>query len=70
MEIGTFKEILKELRKEKGITQKELAKGIGVSYAAISFWEMGVNEPKISYILALADYFDVSVDYLLGRKEY
>ena len=68
--MGEFKEILKELRQEKGVTQKELATAIGVSFAAISFWETGINEPKVSYILALSDYFDVSVDYLLGKTEY
>ena len=61
--------IIKELRAEKGLSQAELAKKINVSQKAIDYWERGVNEPKASYIVALADFFDVSADYLLGRKE-
>ena len=36
---------------------------------AIDYWERGVNQPKASYIVALADFFDVSLDYLLGRTD-
>lgn len=61
---------LKELREEKGITQQELAKIIGCSDGAISFWEKNINEPKATYIVALADYFNICTDYLLGRKDY
>lgn len=61
---------LKELRLEKNLTQQALAKQIGVSQKAIDFWERNINEPKMSYILKLADFFDVSTDYLLGRKDY
>ncbi len=61
-------ETIKELRKEKNISQQVLANSIGVSQKAIDFWEREVNEPKASYIVKLADFFDVSADYLLGRK--
>ncbi len=61
-------ETIKELRKEKNISQQVLANSIGVSQKAIDFWEREVNEPKASYIVKLADFFDVSTDYLLGRK--
>ncbi len=61
-------ETIKELRKEKNISQQSLANSIGVSQKAIDFWEREVNEPKASYIVKLADFFDVSTDYLLGRK--
>ena len=60
---------IKELRTEKGLSQAELAKQIKVSQKAIDYWERGVNEPKASYIIALADFFDVSADFLLGRKD-
>ena len=66
MNIG---EIIKELRLEKNISQK-LADAIGVSQKAIDFWERGVNEPKASYIVKLADYFEVSADYILGRNNF
>ena len=62
--------ILKELRTEKGISQQELAKQIGVSQKAIDYWERSVNEPKASYIVKLADFFEISADYLLGRKNF
>lgn len=61
---------IKELRLEKGISQQALAKAIGVSQKAIDYWERGINEPKASYIVLLADYFCVSADYLLCRTEY
>lgn len=52
------------------MSQQELAKEIGVSQKAIDYWERGVNEPKASYIVRLAEFFDVSTDYLLGTKIY
>ncbi len=61
---------IKELRVEKGLSQSTLAKKIGVSQKAIDYWERGINEPKASYIIKLADFFDVSADFLLGRKNY
>ena len=62
--------IIKELRTEKKISQQELAQAIGVSQKAIDYWERDVNEPKASYIVRLADYFNVSADYLLDRENY
>jgi len=60
---------IKELRLERGISQKTLADAIGVNKRAVIFWEQEVNEPKANYILKLADYFCVSADYLLGRND-
>ena len=57
---------IKELRKEKGVSQQTLAKEVGVDKRAVIFWEQEVNEPKASYIVNLAKYFGVSTDYLLG----
>ena len=59
---------IKELRTEHGLSQAALAKAIGVSQKAVDYWERGMNEPKASYILALADFFGVTCDELLGRK--
>ena len=67
--IDTFKERLKELREEAGLTQYELAKKIGATQKAISFWELGLNEPKASYIFELAKTFKVTSDYLLGLED-
>lgn len=60
-------ENIKELRKDKKISQQALAEKIGVSQKAIDYWERGVNEPKATYIVKLADFFGVSTDFLLGR---
>lgn len=57
---------LKELREEAGLSMLELAREIGVSDAAICKWENGLAEPKIGYIVKLAEYFDCPVDYLIG----
>lgn len=61
-------ERIKELRQEKNLSQSVLAQKIGVSQKAIDYWERGINEPKATYIVRLADFFDISTDYLLGRE--
>lgn len=63
-----FGKRLQELRKECGLSQKDFAKAIGYSQAQISQWETGVNEPTSSALIKIAEYFNVSVDYLLGRE--
>lgn len=57
---------LKKLRKEKGLTQQELADKIGVTKLTILRWEKGDRVPKSDKAQQLADYFGVSVGYLLG----
>ena len=57
---------LKELRKSKKITQLTLALKLKTNQNTISRYESGEREPGINEIIAIADYFDVSVDYLLG----
>lgn len=57
---------LKELRMENNLSQQKLANEIGVTQKAIDFWEKNINEPKASYIIKLAKYFNVSADYILG----
>ena len=61
-----FSERLKELRIDKGVGQIELAKAINVSKGIISLWENDLREPKMSNLIELAKYFDVSIDYLVG----
>lgn len=58
---------LKKLRQEKGRTQKEVASGIGIAEQAYQRYEYGKSVPSAHVIAALADYFDVPTDYLLGR---
>ena len=61
---------LRELRENRQLSMAQLAIVIGVSDAAISNWENGVNEPKASYLIKLADYFCVTAEELLGREDY
>jgi Predicted transcriptional regulators len=63
-------EMISELRKDKGILQKELAQLLGVSIGTISNYETGVHNPEIETLIKLADYFNVSVDYMLGRIKF
>ncbi|MBQ7368082.1 MAG: helix-turn-helix transcriptional regulator [Clostridia bacterium] len=58
------------MRKESGLSQRELAKAIGTSQSNLSRWEQGINVPSIIECWKLADYFDVSIDVLCGRTEY
>lgn len=58
-----------ELRKEKGVTQEEMAAELGVTAAAVSKWENGYMLPDVLMICALADFFGVTTDALLGRKD-
>jgi len=60
---------LKSLRQAKGITQKQLGLETGTSERGIQNYEMGVRKPTYDILLALADYFDVSLDYLVGRSD-
>jgi len=62
-------ERLKELRLKKNIKQSELGKIVGLSDNAISDIERGYRLTSIEKLEALADYFDVSVDYLIGRTD-
>ena len=64
-----FGKRLQELRKEHRLNQKDFANAIGYSQSQISQWETGVNEPTASALTKIADYFNVSVDFLLGRSD-
>lgn len=58
---------LKELRKEKGISQLRLAIDLNTNQNTISRYETGEREPGIKELISIADYFNVSIDYLLER---
>ena len=60
---------LKYLRAEKGLTQTQLAKMLEITQDSISLWEKGKRTPDTQYIVKLADVFEVSTDYLLGRSD-
>lgn len=61
-----FKDILKELRLEKSLTQEELAKELNFSMSVVNKWENGKKNPSVDILKILAKYFDVTIDYLLG----
>ena len=63
---GGIKVKLRELREQKGVTQKEVADAIGCTATVYSRYERGEREPDISTLCSLADYFKVSTDALIG----
>lgn len=65
-----FGKRLKELRNERGKTQKELATYLNVSANTVHAWESDKQEPSMSMLIALSDYFNVSLDYLFGKVDY
>lgn len=69
-----FAKRLRELRKEKGLSQVELGERLGYGYTAISNYESGRNEPSFSDFIRICEILDVSADYILGiadiRKPY
>ena len=62
-------ERLKELRLKRGLTQAEVAKHLKVDRTTLTKYETGEREPDLENLLTLASYFDVSVDYLLGKSD-
>lgn len=64
-----FSEVLKQLRKDKKVTQTELGNYCGYSHVAVVKWENGQREPSIETLIKIADFFDVTLDNLLGRIE-
>ena len=61
-----FAEIFKSLRKDKELTQEQLAEVLGVSPQIVSRWENGVSQPRLELLLTIAAYYETSVDTLLG----
>ena len=59
-----------EMRKERNLSQRQLAKEIETSQANLSRWEQGLNVPSIIECWKIADYFGVSIDFICGREEY
>ena len=60
---------LKELRNKEGISQQKLANELGISQQSVNKYENHSIEPDISTLIAIADYFDVTLDYLVGRDD-
>ncbi len=64
-----FGERLKKLRRERRVPQKELAEYLGISIRGYQFYESEDNEPNVKTLIALADFYQVSIDYLVGRTD-
>lgn len=62
--------ILRQLRTQKGVYQKELADYLNVSIGTISNYEQGIHNPDLDTLCKIADYYEISTDYLLGRTSY
>lgn len=60
---------LVKLRKERKLTQSDLAKALNVTQAAIGNWELGKREPDYTTLARIADFYHVTIDYLLGRSD-
>ena len=67
--MGKFVERFSDLRESKGATYPGIAKEIGVSLRALKYYGSGEREASMSVLIALADFFDVSLDYLCGRSD-
>ena len=68
--MGTFGQRLKDLRNTRGISQNELSKHIGVSKSSVNMYERDEREPGFETLEAIADFFNVNMDYLLGRDPH
>ena len=65
--MAQFDKILKLLRNEKNMSQQELADALGISKSSINMYERGGRQPNFEVLEAIADFFNVDIDYLLGR---
>lgn len=59
-----------ELRKETGLSQRALARHLATSQANVSRWEQGITEPSVIECWKIAEYFNVSIDYLCGKSDF
>lgn len=67
--MGSFNSVLKSLRTAKGLTQEELAKILKISRSTVGMYENGSREPDYETLELIADFFNVDIDYLIGRTD-
>ena len=67
--MATLCDRLQQLKKNKNVLQKDISKAVGLSLRAYQRYEYGERQPTTDVLIALADYFDVSLDYLVGRSD-
>ena len=61
---------IRELRLDKGLSQRQLGVCLGFCNQTISFWESGKREPDLDSVIKIAQFFDVTLDYLVGVRDY
>lgn len=67
--MGEFAKIFKQLRTSRDMTQEDMSKALGISRSAISMYEAGKREPDFETLEIIADYFNLDIDYLMGRTD-
>ena len=67
--MSSFAERLRKKKKNKNINQQKLSNYLGYGYTAVANYESGRNEPAIDTLSKIAEYFDVTVDYLIGKED-
>lgn len=68
MKNNTFGKVLKDLRISFNLSQRQLGDDLGVCNQTVSFWESGRSEPDLDTVVAIAKYFNVTTDFLLGNE--
>ena len=64
-----FSIVLTSLRKETGLSQRQVASTLGISQALLSHYENGAREPKLDFVVKACDFYSVTADYILGRSK-
>ncbi|MBE6719403.1 MAG: helix-turn-helix domain-containing protein [Ruminococcaceae bacterium] len=67
--LSKFSQVLSQLRKERGISQKKAATDLGISQALLSHYEKGIRECGLDFVLKCSEYYNVTTDYLLGASD-
>ena len=70
MDMKKIGERIKEIRKESGLSQQAFGKALAVSQDTVSLWENGKSLPTAEFLIAMAQTFNVSTDYILSLKDY
>ena len=68
--INLFTQRLQDLINESGKKQNDICRDLAITKQKLSKWKNGYNEPSMDEIIALAEYFGVSIDYLLGKTDF
>lgn len=67
---NSFSSTLRDLRNAKNLSQSQLATQLGTTQRKVSYWESGKIEPDLDSLITLAEFFETTVDYLLGRSDF